>query len=50
MLARVRDRKTRDLGEVRCIKGVDVKVLVEESKIRGDDGVTFLSSLLLRGL
>jgi len=33
-LARVRERKTRDLGNVRFIKGTDGKVLVEETKIR----------------
>ena len=34
MLVRVRERKTRDLGEVRCIKGENGKVLVEEAKIK----------------
>jgi len=33
-LARAREKKTRDLGNVRCIKGEDGKVLVEETKIR----------------
>jgi len=33
-LARVREKKTRDLGCVRCIKGEDGQVLVEESEIR----------------
>jgi len=33
-LARAREKKTRDLGCVRCIKGEDGKVLVEEAEIR----------------
>jgi len=33
-LARDREKKTRDLGNVRCIKGEDGKVLVEEARIR----------------
>ena len=33
-LARVRKKKTRNLGCVRCIKGEDGKVLVEEIEIR----------------
>jgi len=33
-LARARKKKTRDLGCVRCIKGEDGKVLVEEAEIR----------------
>jgi len=32
--AREREKKTRDLGNVRCVKGEDGKVLVEETKIR----------------
>ena len=34
MLARARKKRTRDLGNVRSIKGNDGKVLVEETKIR----------------
>ena len=30
----VREKKTRDLGCVRCIKGEDGKVLVEEAEIK----------------
>ena len=33
-LARAREKKTRDLACVRCIKGEDGKVLVEETEIR----------------
>jgi len=33
-LARAREKKTRNLGCVRCIKGEDSKVLVEETKSR----------------
>jgi len=33
-LARARERKTRDLGCVRCIKGEDGRVLMEETEIR----------------
>ena len=33
-LARVREKKTRDPGNVRCITSEDGKVLVEETKIR----------------
>jgi len=33
-LSRAREKKTRDLENVRCIKGEDGKVLVEEIKIR----------------
>jgi len=33
-LARAREKRTRDLGCVRCIKGEDGKVLVEEVEIR----------------
>jgi len=31
----VREKKSRDLGCVRCIKGEDGRVLVEETEIRG---------------
>jgi len=34
-LARIWEKKTRDLGNIRCIRDEDSKVLVEESKIRG---------------
>ena len=30
----VREKKIRDMGNVRCIKGDNSKVLVEETKIR----------------
>jgi len=33
-LVRAREKKTRDLGCVGCIKGQDGKVLVEEAEIR----------------
>jgi len=33
-LARVRERRTRDLGCIRCIKGEDGRMLVEETEIR----------------
>jgi len=33
-LARAREKKSRDLGCVRCIKGGDARVLVEETEIR----------------
>jgi len=33
-LARARANKTRDLGTVRCIKGEDGQVLMEETKIK----------------
>ena len=33
-LARAREKRSRDLGCVRCIKGEDGKVLVEEVEIR----------------
>ena len=33
-LARVRQRKTKDLGNIRCIKDNNRKVLVEEAKIK----------------
>ena len=33
-LARVRERKTRDLGVVRCIKDEDGKVLTEDAEIK----------------
>ena len=34
-LARARERKTRDLGVVRCIKDEDGKVLYEDVEIKG---------------
>ena len=34
MLARARERRTRDLGSVRCIKDEDGKVLVKDAKIQ----------------
>jgi len=34
VLARVREKRTRGLGNVRCIKGEDGQVLGEETKIR----------------
>jgi len=33
-LARAREKKTRDLGGIRCIKGEDGRILVQETKIR----------------
>ena len=33
-LARAREKKTMALGNIRCIKGEDGKILVEETKIR----------------
>ena len=33
-LARAREKKTRDLRNIRCTKGEDGKALVEETKIR----------------
>jgi len=33
-LAKAREKKTRDLGCIRCIKGEDGKVLVEETEIK----------------
>jgi len=33
-LGSAKERKTRDLGCMRCIKGKDGKVLVEETEIR----------------
>ena len=33
-LARARERSATDLGNVRCIKDEDGKVLVEETKIK----------------
>jgi len=33
-LARARERKSRDLGCIRCIKGRDGMVLMEETEIR----------------
>jgi len=33
-LSKAREKKTRDLGCVRCIKGEDGKVLVEEIEIK----------------
>ena len=33
-LARVREKKTRDIGNIRCIKGDDGKILVDETEIR----------------
>ena len=33
-LARARERRTRDLGSIRCIKGEDGKVLVEDARIQ----------------
>ena len=49
-LVRVREKKTRDLGKVRCIKGEDSQVLVEEQRLRRDGRVTFLSFLMARGV
>jgi len=49
-IAKVREKKTRDLGNIRRIKGGDSKVLVEETRIRGDGGITFLCSLMARGV
>ncbi|KAK9724967.1 hypothetical protein RND81_05G111900 [Saponaria officinalis] len=34
-LARIRDRKTRDIGRVRCVKDMDNKVLVQDNEIKG---------------
>ena len=34
-LPRARKRRTRDLGDGRCIKDEDGKVIVEETKIKG---------------
>ena len=47
-LARAREKKTRDLGNVRYVKGEDGKVLVEETNIRERWRVTFLCCLILR--
>jgi len=33
-LARVRERRTRDLSSVRCIKDENGKVLVEDNKVQ----------------
>ena len=44
-LARAREKRTRDLGCVRCIKGEDGKVLVEEVEIR-DRWRSYFSKLL----
>ena len=33
-LARARERRTRDLSSVRCIKDEDGKVLVEDNKVQ----------------
>ena len=33
-LVRAREKKTRDIGNIRCIKGEDSKVSVEETNIR----------------
>jgi len=33
-LVKIREKKARDLENVRCIKGDEGKVLVEETKIR----------------
>ncbi|KAK9671053.1 hypothetical protein RND81_12G003600 [Saponaria officinalis] len=34
-LARIRDRKTKDIGRVRCVKDMDNKVLVHDIEIKG---------------
>ena len=47
-LARVREKKSRDLGCVRCIKGEDGRVLVEKTEIRKDSGATCLGYLKAR--
>lgn len=33
-IARMRDRKTRDIRKVKCVKGVDQRVLVEDEEIK----------------
>jgi len=33
-LAKAKERRTRDIGSVRCIKDEDGKVLIEETKIQ----------------
>ena len=43
-LTRATKKKTRDLGNIRCIKGEDSKALVEETKIR-ERWCSYFSSL-----
>lgn len=43
--ARTRDKRTRDLGNIRCIKGDDSKVSVEDARIR-EKLQSFFSELL----
>ena len=47
-LARVREKKTRDLGCVRYIRGEDSKVLVEETEIMEGWQIYFLGYLMVR--
>ena len=41
-IARIRDRKTRDLCTVRCVKDEDQKVLVQDEQIK--DGESILTN------
>ncbi|XP_070007166.1 uncharacterized protein [Nicotiana sylvestris] len=45
-LAKLRERKTRDLDRVRCIKDDNGRVLMEVPRLRGDDRLTFKNFLM----
>ena len=47
-IVKAREKKTRDLGKVRCIKGKDGKLLVEETRIRERWQSYFLHCLIVR--
>jgi len=47
-LMRARERKTRDPGDLRCVKDDDGKLLVKEAKIKRDDKGICVNFLAVR--
>jgi len=46
MLARARERRTRDLGSVRCVKDENVNVLIEDTTVQKRCKSISISSLM----
>ena len=46
-IAKIREQKSRDLDQVRCVKDEDDNVLVTDDKIRIDGRITFISCLMI---
>lgn len=45
-LARVREKKSRDLGNIRCIKSVDNKLLLEKMRLKKCGRITFINYIM----